>query len=627
MFSLSTQHTTLSVAILCVLSQNLALANNTLDQVVVSSTRSEQSAADLTGSVTIITAEQLEEKAIQTLPEALDRLAGIPMYSNGGLGKNTSIFLRGQDSKRVLLLVDGVRFNDPTGMSGANWQHLLVSDIERIEILPGAQAGIWGADAGAGVINVITKTAKQGTHGSISYALGTLGEKETKGSFSYGQDNFDARVSLQSLSSDGLSALTPITNGQTQNSLDYEKDGYKNNTSNLKLGWNLDDKQRLELGGFFTDTASQYDGFSAPNDALTHSSYRQNSGSLSYTRDILGWQTKFSTQAGKLHSENFNGSNISNGTYDVDVRQNAIQTNHADNLGSWSLGSEWIEQNAHNMGIGTQTGSYNQSGVFVARVQKFHLPTFEHPTLLNLSLRNDDHNQYKSYVSNHIGLKQFWATEGYVAFNIGDSQRSPNMYERFGPYTSTAIVPETINSKELGVGYKGYSLTHFENALDNLIDFNMATYKYSNLTGSSKLSGWEWKAIQALPSIQSELVLSYTVLDAKDKDGNRLARRPDNNGSAGFTYLGLTHTALSLQAQHVGSRLDGGYTGPQTGNYWLWHANASYQWTKHVRLFAKGINLTDERVMQATDSYMGSVPNNYYAYSPRTILTGIELKF
>jgi vitamin B12 transporter len=626
--TLQTSRTLLSVAILFVSSQQVAVADsNSLDQIVTSSTHSEESIHDLTGTVTVITSDQLEEKAIQTLPEALDRLAGIPMYSNGGVGKSTSVFLRGQDSKRVLLLVDGVRFNDPTGMTGANWQHLMVSDIERIEIIPGAQAGIWGADAGAGVINVITKTAGQGTHGSISYAMGTLGEKETKGSVSYGQDNFDARVSLQSLSTDGFSALTPIVNGQAQNPLDYEKDGYKNNTSNLKLGWNLGDKQRLELGAFSTEATSAYDGFSAPNDAVTHSTYRQNMGSLSYSRDILGWQTKFSTQAGKMHSENFNGSNVSNGTYDVDVRQNAIQTNHADSLGSWSLGSEWIEQNAHNMGTGTQAGNYNQAGTFVSRVQKFHLPTIEQPTVLNISLRNDDHNQYKSYVSKHIGLKQFWASEGYVALNFGDSQRSPNMYERFGPYTTTGVVPETVNSKELSVGYKGYSLTRFEDSVDNLIDFNLATYKYSNLAGTSQLSGWEWKAIQAIPSIQSELVLSYNVLDAKDKDGNTLARRPDNSGSASFTYLGLAHTHLSLQAQHVGSRLDGGYIGPQTGNYWLWHANASYQYTKQVRLFVKGINLTDERIMQATDSYMGSAPNNYYAYSPRTILTGVEFKF
>ncbi|HQR96395.1 MAG TPA: TonB-dependent receptor plug domain-containing protein [Thiotrichales bacterium] len=157
--NLSFSRTALSVAVATSLSAPVWANATNLDQVIVSATRVEQAKSDYTGNITVITSEQLTEKAIQTLPEALDRLAGIPVYSNGGLGTTTSVFLRGHDSKRVLLVVDGMRFNDPSGTSGAQWQHLLVSDIERIEILPGAQAGIWGADAAAGVINVITKKA------------------------------------------------------------------------------------------------------------------------------------------------------------------------------------------------------------------------------------------------------------------------------------------------------------------------------------------------------------------------------------------------------------------------------------------------------------------------------------
>lgn len=66
---------------------------------------------------------------------------------------------------------------------------------------------------------------------------------------------------------------------------------------------------------------------------------------------------------------------------------------------------------------------------------------------------------------------------------------------------------------------------------------------------------------------------------------------------------------------------------PDTGNYWLWHANASYQWNQEVRVFVKGVNLTDERIAQATNSFNASTPTTYYAYSPRTVLAGVEYKF
>jgi vitamin B12 transporter len=621
--------TLLSLAVASSFSSSIWATPNSLDQIIVSASRVEQAKADYTGNITVITSEQLEEKSIQTLPEALDRIAGIPMYSNGGQGKATSLYLRGHNSSRTLLLVDGVRFNDPTSLNGANWEHILVSDIERIEILPGAQAGIWGADAGAGVINVITKQAGQGTHASLSYAMGDLGQKNTKLNASYGQQNFDARISLQSLSEDGFSALTPIVNGSPQNPLDYEKDGYRNDTANVKLGWNLANKQRLEAGGTFVDANNRYDSYdslyvSQPNDKNTHGTYKQNIGYLSYTFNIQDWQTKVSTQQGNMLRKEFGYSGADNGRYDVDINQNSIISSKSDLLGSWSLGAEQIAQNAKQMGLGTERGRYEQLGYFINRTQKFHLPQADQPTIVNVGLRKDGHNRYDDYVSKSLGLKQPLTKDSYLSFNLGDRQRTPNLFERFGggwTQASPNLTPETIESREVSLGWKGYSITHFEDQVNNLIGYGANSY--INVKGTAQLTGWEWKAEQAIPFLASELALTYTVLDAKDKDGKQLAQRPENSGSINWTYLGLSKSLLSVQGQYMGKRTYGaGYTGMKTGNYWLWHANASYQWDKSVRVFVKGVNLTDERIIQGN-----GFSDTYYAYSPRTILAGVEYKF
>lgn len=615
--NLSFSRTALSVAVATSFVTPVWANATNLDQVIVSATRVEQAKSDYTGNITVITSEQLTEKAIQTLPEALDRIGGLPLWSYGGMGKSTSLYLRGHDSKRTLLLVDGVRFNDPTNLNGANWEHILVSDIERIEILPGAQAGIWGADAGAGVINVITKKADEGTHGSISYTLGDLGQKHTKLNASYGQQNFDARISLQSLSEDGFSAIAPITDGKPQNPLNYEKDGYRNDTANIKFGWNLAQKQRLEVGGTFVDANNRYDNGSTPNSPDVYGTFQQNIGYLSYGFDAAGWQTKMSTSTGNMLRKAFD---IYGGRFDVDVNQNSLISSKSDSLGSWSLGAEQITQNAKQMGTGIQSGRYEQMGYFINRVQKFHLPQAEYPTIINVGLRKDEHNRYDDYVSKALGIKQLLTKDSYLAFNLGDRQRTPSLDDKFGQWGNPNIQPETIDSREVTLGWKGYSVTRFEDQVNNLIAYDGGLV---NINGVSRLKGWEWKAEQTIPVLASEVALTYTVLDAKNQNDEALGQRPENSGSLSWTYLGLSNTLLSVQGQHMGNRHYGAnHTGMQTGNYWLWHANASHQWNKSLRIFVKGINLTDERVMQGN-----AFSNTYYAYSPRTFLAGVEYKF
>ncbi len=632
------QPTLLSLAVASCFSAPLWANTTNLDQVIVSATRVEQAKSDYTGNITVITSEQLTEKAIQTLPEALDRIGGIATYSNGGLGGATQVNLRGHDSVRALLLVDGMRFNDPTSKitGGAPWQHILVSDIERIEVIEGAQAGIWGADAAAGVVNVITKKATQGTHGSIAYTMGDLGQKQTQGSVSYANKDFDARLGYTGLSSDEFSSVTPIINGIKQNPLAYEKDGYRNDTLNAKLGWNLPKEQRLEISAFKTDVRGNYDGTSRTNvNDPNFIVYQQQTLGATYKFKLADWQFSLNAQQGEFE-RNFN--NGTDSVFNSKTNQHSITTSRNDNLGNWTFGADKSEQSSdkiNNTFIGKQQ---SQQGFFVARTQKFHLPQAEHPTIINLSLRNDDFSDYNSYIGKRFGIKQMLTKDAYFSINMSDTRRMPNLFERYydgknGIRSDVgSLRPETVESKEVSLGWKGYSLTRFEDKVNDLIDYNRDNLNYYNLSGDSQLNGWQWKASESLPSLASEITLSYQVLDAKSEKGIPLARRPETSGSIDWTYLGLAKTVLGLQTQFIGTRIDSynnttGKAGPDTGNYWLWHANASYQWNKEVRLFVKGINLTDERIAQATNSFNASAPTTYYAYSPRTFLAGVEYKF
>ena len=157
---------------------NLYSVENLETITVTSATKSEQSIQNVTSNVEVITKEEIEERHFTTVSEALNTLSGINVTSNGGLGKGTSVFMRGFDSQRILVLIDGINYNDFTGISGAAFEHLMITDIERIEVIKGAQSGIWGADANAGVINIITSSAKEGTNSNILTEYGSYNTKK-----------------------------------------------------------------------------------------------------------------------------------------------------------------------------------------------------------------------------------------------------------------------------------------------------------------------------------------------------------------------------------------------------------------------------------------------------------------
>jgi len=177
------------------LNTNLMAEEKLEEILVISATKTSQNIKDITSNTDIITAQEIED----TVTQALNSLSGINFSSNGGLGQTTSLYLRGMASKRLLVLVDGVRQNDITGLNGADFSNLLIGDIAQIEVIKGAQSGIWGADASAGVINIISKKAKKGFHGNLSAEFGEFKTTDLGASLSYAEDNYSQYFLNQNL--------------------------------------------------------------------------------------------------------------------------------------------------------------------------------------------------------------------------------------------------------------------------------------------------------------------------------------------------------------------------------------------------------------------------------------------
>ena len=248
---------------------------------VISTNKTDQSIQETTANLTVITSQDIEEKGYLTVAQAINHVAGISVTYAGGLGQQTSFFMRGADSGKVLVLLDGMRLNDPSTTNGtALLDSLTTNNISQIEIIKGGSSSIWGSNASAGVINIITKEATKGVHGSFALGYGSYNTKEAEAQLSYKDEKLTAQVLASYLDTDGFSALAPR---------EAEKDGYTNKDLNLKLGYAFNENNRLNLSYNRIKTETEYDdrwSVDLANDDYSHSTSDQENYALDYRFEL-----------------------------------------------------------------------------------------------------------------------------------------------------------------------------------------------------------------------------------------------------------------------------------------------------------------------------------------------------
>ncbi|MCH9814106.1 MAG: TonB-dependent receptor plug domain-containing protein, partial [Epsilonproteobacteria bacterium] len=550
--------TKLSLLVAFLLSSQLQARNIQLDKVTVTTpTKFSQSLQDITTNVDVITSQEIKERGYQTVSDALKAEPGIVYTRNGGLGKATSIFLRGFEQKRTLVLVDGVRYNDPASVGGAHLQHILMENIERIEIVKGAQSGIWGADASAGVINIITKKAsKDGFSATVYAEYGSFNTQTYGVNSAYKQDQFDISLGVQRLTSDGFSAKVP----EGADVDDFEDDSYENNTADLKLGYNITENDRVEAFLNYIDAESDFDGYNmdptlAANDSESTSSIEEKFYGISYTNT----EGKNST---KIY---FNQSDFSRTSksgrvseFDGGVREVGFNSalSYAKN-GDLSIGVD-CKKFEHDNEI---SKDYSNQGIFVSNANKFN-GLISGTTIFSQSLRYDKFDDFDNKVTYKLGIKHthdnikdFWTSINYAtAYNV------PLLYQLYSPfYGNSNLNPEETKGFDITANYKGFGVTYFHNQIEDLIDYmttNFTTFagSYFNIEGKSTLKGVELSYANSIEAANLAYNLNYTYLKTEDKDGEELARRAKNSANLSFDYYGISDTRIGTLIQYVGER-------------------------------------------------------------------------
>jgi len=227
-----------------------------LEIVVSAGTKSDKNLNEVAASTIVITEQQIKQSGAVTVSQLLEKYAGFDVVQTGGLGQQTSVFVRGTESDHVLVLIDGVKVN-PAVNGIASWNIINTANIKSIEVVKGPRSTLYGSDAIGGVVSITTKKGDKSAQ-SVSLESGRYATERLSASSSFGSKKLYGSVSIDSIETDGIPARTTST----------EDHPFENDSANLKVG-GIVGKADVALSLAHSEGNSAYQGFGASLDQDT----------------------------------------------------------------------------------------------------------------------------------------------------------------------------------------------------------------------------------------------------------------------------------------------------------------------------------------------------------------------
>ncbi len=524
-----------------------------LDELVVTAGRVGEDPASVSAATTVISRDDIETSQASTVADILRTQAGINVASNGGLGKNTSVFLRGGSSGQTLVLIDGVRVGSVT-LGSFDWANLSTADIERIEIVRGAQSSLYGADAMAGVIQIFTRKGKKGIQTQVFAEAGTYGTKSGGVSVQGGTENgVTYALSADTLKTDGFSAAAVGT----------EADPYERTTLSGRVGFQAGDAD-IRLSVRNVEGTTDLDGGFPFGDVLNYT--QKTKQNVSSVQVVYPFSDTFeSTFQVSRSTDDVVGTDpapfsFNNSDFKTTVDQLTWQ-NHLDlETASVLFGLDIHKDNGKSTSAGFDE-TVTQQALFASFSDSYDMLD------VNASVRYDKNSVSDNATTYKLGTV-FHANDNFsVSANYGTGFKAPSINDLYFPASAFSagnanLKPETSKGWDVGVNYqvKGDDLSYdvgvvyFNTQYKDLIVWSPdANFFYSPINvGEATTKGTELTA--SLRHALGFIRANWTTLEATD-DTNKLdlARRAKDSGSItlGTDVAGLH---AEIQYQVVGKR-------------------------------------------------------------------------
>ncbi len=538
--------------------QQDSLKVHQLDEVVVTATKFPKNQSETGKVLTIIDEDILKHSAGKDIAQLLNEQVGMAVSgSNSNTGKDKSVYLRGAKNEYTLILLDGVPLNDPSGISGGAYDLRLISldQVERIEILKGSQSTLYGSDAIAGVINIITKKSEEkaaeffGTlaYGSYNTSKGSAGVRGNSKYIGY-------NLSYSGLATDGISEAKE--NGTSP----FDKDGASQHAFQTSI--DIKPIASLSIRPFFRYTKfdGQYDGGAFADDVLN-----------TYTATLIntGTQATYSLKKGAIHFQYaYDQTDRSfDGTYGPSEYFGKFH--HAELFANYTLGDHsqlltGITKQDYKMLDKTASEADPSVMIFSPYLSLFNkFGNFS----AEIGGRYNHHTNFGENFTYSFNPSYRMRNDVKVFFNSSTGFKAPSLYQLYGQYgANPQLKPERSFSNEIGAQWLSSNkkielrAVAFKRSIKDVIVYSYPTNLNldkqndqgieleSSFRLSSKLN------VKAFYSFVDGTVRS--IMSGKDTTYHNLFRRPKHMVGLNLGYQITEQSFISLNSKLFGKRSD-----------------------------------------------------------------------
>jgi vitamin B12 transporter len=572
---------------------------------MVTATRVAQPVTDVVADVSIVDRATIERSGAAGLADLLGQLPGVSFARNGGPGATTSVYLRGAETRFTAVFVDGVRI-DSQSTGGASWNAIPLSQIDRIEVVRGPAAAVYGSDALGGVFQIFTRQGEAGFSPSVEVGLGSHGTRKIAAAFSGQHGEVDYALGASRETSDGFNAQ-PDSNP--------DRDGYRSTAVSGRLGWQLNAAHRLDASLLDSRMDAQYDGFMPGNDDRGQSDLQ--TVGLNWSAK---WSDTYATKLGVTRGKDRYETMPSVYVTDTSVTSYLLQNELTLGAGQLTVALERREDRLDNASTTPVISERSQNALALGYALRSGAHT------LQLNARRDDDSEFGGRSTGSAAYAYGFAPNWRATVSAGTAFRAPTLYQRFSAYGLPSLQPETARNIEGGVKYEQrgsqFSLIAYRNKVSDLITYVSGPGACANGTGTyagcyGNTANAQYSGLTLAGAHRFGMLALSGSLDLQNpKDlgtGNQLARRAKQTAKLAAS-LPLAGWRLGAESEFVGKRFNDARNTERLGSYSLVNLTASTVVAKDWTLLGRIDNLGDASYETAKG----------YATAGRTFYVGLK---
>ncbi|PCH83760.1 MAG: TonB-dependent receptor [Piscirickettsiaceae bacterium] len=519
-----------SIAAALSLTQQIAFAED--DAIIVTATRTAQTVDETLASVSVVTKEDIQRYQFKTVAEAINSLPGVVIANSGGLGKQTSIFLRGTESNHTQIILNGMKL--ATNAFGApQIEHIPLNLIERIELVRGPQSSLYGSGSIGGTIQIFTKKGSGKLTPHFSVGFGTHDTKETTFGISGGNASNWYSLSGGYTETNGFNSCygKPFPSGFGCFTTEPDKDAYRNSNASLRVGHRFSNNAEVEFFSLYSEGESEFDGsiFSGnQTDFLQHTF-----GTKLTTNITDSWSITATLSQGRIEADNNKDGvdvSFSDNKQDHFSLQNDIQLNDAHLL---TIGYDYEDDKIEGSSS-FSTRNRHSNAVFSQLLGEYGVHNYQ------VALRAEDDEQFGSNTTGNIAWGMALSDNLRLTTSFGTAFVAPSLIDLYNPpsfgfATSTPdLDPERSKTYEIGLRGQhasiNWSANIYQTEIKDLIVLDATNGFTPQNISEARLQGLELQAATQLAGIDVDGQFSWVNPEDKSgsaNDGNVLARRAE----------------------------------------------------------------------------------------------------